>query len=251
MAEGLIIKNLVANIAGQEILKGVDLTVSPGEVHCIMGPNGSGKSTLTKVAMGHPQCEVISGTITYNGVDVLALEPDERSRMGIFLAFQYPQEVAGVNFLQYLTAIYNVHLKQKDPEASAIKSFRLKRQLEPYLQELKMNPDFLDRFLNAGFSGGEKKKAEILQLKLIDPALIMLDETDSGLDVDALRIVAEGVQNLLSPEKAVLMVTHYRRILNYIKPDKVHVMHNGKIIKSGEADLAHELEERGYEWLIP
>ncbi len=243
----LEIKNLHVNIDGEPILRGVDLVVKSGEVHCIMGPNGSGKSTLTKVIMGHPKYEVVDGSITFDGEDVLAMEPNERSLAGIFLAFQYPQEIAGVRFLQYLTTIYNAHLKLRDPEAKEVKPFKFKRILEPLLNDLKMREDFLQRYLNEGFSGGEKKKAEILQLKLLEPKFAMLDETDSGLDVDALRIVAEGVKSMLNSQLGVLMVTHYRRILEYIKPDFVHVMVNGKIVKSGGADLAAELEENGYE----
>lgn len=251
MAFELVVKDLHAAVDGKKILNGVSLEIKEGEVHCAMGPNGSGKSTLTKVIMGHPRYEVLSGEISFNGEDVLEMEPDERSRLGLFLAFQYPKEIKGVNFLQYLTTIYNVHLRQRDPEAKPMKSFKFKRMVQPYLEELKMAPDFLERYLNEGFSGGEKKKAEILQMKLLEPRLAMLDETDSGLDVDALRIVGEGVNSMLSAEMGVLMVTHYRRILDYVKPDHVHVMYEGEIVKSGDADLARELEEKGYEWLIP
>lgn len=246
----LEIKNLKAQIEDQPILQGVDLTIKPGEVHCIMGPNGSGKSTLTKVIMGHPKYEVMSGSVTFGGEDVLEMEPDERSRAGVFLAFQYPKEIPGVRFLQYLTSIYNVHLQERDPEAKEMKPFKFKRMVKPILEELKMRDDFLDRYLNEGFSGGEKKKAEILQMKLLEPKLAMLDETDSGLDVDALRIVAEGVNSMLNEDMGVLMVTHYQRILEYVKPDHVHVMHAGKIVRSGGAELAARLEKDGYEWLI-
>ncbi|PIQ78944.1 Fe-S cluster assembly ATPase SufC [Candidatus Peregrinibacteria bacterium CG11_big_fil_rev_8_21_14_0_20_41_10] len=249
MEKSLIIKNLHVEVEGKKILKGVNLEVKQGEVHCIMGPNGSGKSTLAKVIMGHPKYKVIAGEIWFGGQNILELTPDERARMGVFLAFQYPQEIAGVNFLQYLTTIYNIHLRQMDPGVKAMKSFKFKRMVQPYLEELRMDPDFLNRYLNEGFSGGEKKKAEILQLKLIKPNLAMLDETDSGLDVDALRIVAEGVKGMLSSEMGALVVTHYRRILDYIEPDYVHMMYDGQIVKSGGCELAHMLEEIGYEWI--
>lgn len=231
-----------------EILHGVDLTVNSGEVHCIMGPNGSGKSTLVNTIMGHPAYSVTEGDILFNNDSLLELEPFERARKGLFLAFQYPKEIAGVTMLNFLTAAYNAHLSVKDPEARALKAFRFKKMVLPEMEKLKIKPEFLERFLNQGFSGGEKKKAEILQMKLLAPSIALLDETDSGLDVDALRIVSEGVNELKATTgMGVLIVTHYNRILEYVKPDFVHVMKKGRIVKSGGRDFAQELEETGYE----
>lgn len=251
MAKVLEVKNLhtrVASIPEQEILKGVDLVVKKGEVHCIMGPNGSGKSTLVNTIMGHPAYEVTDGNLKFDGENLLDLEPFERARKGLFLAFQYPKEIAGVTVLNFLTAAYNAHLVARDPSAKPIKAFKFKTVVKEEMEKLKMRPEFLDRFLNQGFSGGEKKKAEILQMRLLSPDIALLDETDSGLDVDALRIVAEGVNTLRKESgMGVLVVTHYQRILEYIQPDFVHVMKGGKIVKSGGKEFAKELEEGGYE----
>jgi Fe-S cluster assembly ATP-binding protein len=247
MAFRLEIVDLHAEVEGMPILRGVNLVINSGEIHAIMGPNGSGKSTLTKVIMGHPKYVPTAGKVLFNGVDVLELDPSERSQLGIFLAFQYPKEISGVTFVQFLTAIYNAHLKKTDPEAREVKSFRLKAILAPMLQELKLDAGFLTRYLNEGFSGGEKKKAEILQMKLLNPLFSMLDETDSGLDVDALKIVGEAVNAMANEENGVLLVTHYRRILEYVQPQFVHVMKDGVIVQSGGYDLALELESNGYE----
>jgi Fe-S cluster assembly ATP-binding protein len=212
-----------------------------------MGPNGSGKSTLVNTIMGHPAYEVTDGEVLFNGENILELKAFERARKGLFLAFQYPKEIAGVTMLNFLTAAYNAHLSVKDPEARALKAFRFRKMVLPEMEKLKIRPEFLDRFLNQGFSGGEKKKAEILQMRLLQPKFALLDETDSGLDVDALRIVSEGVNDLRSTNMGVLIVTHYNRILEYVKPDFVHVMKKGQIVKSGGKDFAVELEKTGYE----
>lgn len=246
----LEIKNLRAKIDDVLVIDGLNLVIKPGEVHCIMGQNGSGKSSLTKVIMGHPAYTVETGEILYNGENVLEMKVDERAKVGFFLAFQYPQEVVGVKFGEFLKSIYNNRQLVLDSSFEKLKMFKFKRFIKPLLEELNLPEDFMKRYLNCGFSGGEKKKAEILQMKLLKPTLAMLDETDSGLDVDALKIVAEGISRELHNQMGVLLVTHYRRILKYLEPDFVHVMHKGKIIKSGGHELAHELEERGYEWLI-
>jgi Fe-S cluster assembly ATP-binding protein len=236
------------NSAGDlEILHGVNLKIKSGEVHCIMGPNGSGKSTLVNTIMGHPAYQVTNGEVLFNNENILELEAYERARKGLFLAFQYPKEIAGVTMLNFLTAAYNAHLVANDPDARPMKAFRFRKMVLPEMEKLKIKPEFLDRFLNQGFSGGEKKKAEILQMRLLKPKFALLDETDSGLDVDALRIVAEGVNDLRSTNMGVLIVTHYNRILEYVKPDFVHVMKKGQIVKSGGQDFALELEKTGYE----
>lgn len=243
----LEIKNLYAGIEGKEILKGLNLTINKGEVHAIMGPNGSGKSTLSKVLAGHPSYEVLSGEVIFEGKDLLELEPDERAREGVFMAFQYPVEVPGVSNSQFLRLAYNEKMKHMGEE-----------ELDPlefndYLKEkgklVEMNPEFFKRSVNEGFSGGEKKRNEILQMAVLEPKLAVLDETDSGLDIDALRIVAEGVNKLRSSENAIILVTHYQRLLNYIEPDFVHVLADGKIVKEGGKELALELEEKGYDWV--
>lgn len=246
----LEIKNLKAKIDDQLVLDGLSLVIKPGEVHCIMGQNGSGKSSLTKVIMGHPAYEVVSGEVFLNGENVFEMEVDERSKAGLFLAFQYPKEVAGVKFADFLLSIYNSAQQKNNDSFEPMKLFKFKRMIKPILDELNLGEEFLGRYLNVGFSGGEKKKAEILQMKLLKPTLAMLDETDSGLDVDALKTVAEGVNQELNSQVGVLLVTHYRRILRYLEPNFVHVMHKGKIVRSGDANLAHELEEKGYQWLI-
>jgi Fe-S cluster assembly ATP-binding protein len=250
MIKTLEIKNLHASVEGEAILKGVNLKISAGEIHCVMGPNGSGKSTLVNTIMGHPAYEVTKGEVLLNGENILELEPFERARLGIFLAFQYPKEIAGISMLNFLTAAYNAHLLAKSPDAKPMKAFRFRREIKSQMEELKIDPQFLDRFLNQGFSGGEKKKAEILQLKLLKPFFALLDETDSGLDVDALKIVAEGINSMKSDEFGVLLVTHYQRILDYVKPDFVHVMIDGKIVESKDGEYAKELEKIGYENLI-
>jgi Fe-S cluster assembly ATP-binding protein len=247
MQHKLEIKNLHNKAGELEILKGLNFAINSGEVHCIMGPNGSGKSTLVNTIMGHPAYEVTEGEVTFDGEDLLELEAFERARKGLFLAFQYPKEIAGVTMLNFLTAAYNAHLVANDPSARPLKAFRFRKMVLPEMEKLKIKPEFLDRFLNQGFSGGEKKKAEILQMRLLKPKFALLDETDSGLDVDALRIVAEGVNELRSSNLGVLIVTHYNRILDYIKPDFVHVMKEGRIVKSGGKEFALELEKTGYE----
>lgn len=243
------IKNLHAEINGVPILKGINLTVNKGEVHAIMGPNGSGKSTLAKVIAGHPAFTVTQGEIRFEGQDLLPLEADERAREGVFLAFQYPVEIPGVNNTGFLRLAYNARRKhQGEPELSEEAFAQL---LKEKLSVVEMPEEFLDRAVNEGFSGGEKKRNEILQMAVLDPKLGVLDETDSGLDIDALRTVANGVNKIMNPEKALILVTHYQRLLDYITPDFVHVLSNGQIVKSGGKELALELEEKGYDWLLP
>jgi len=243
----LKIENLHAGVDGEQILNGVNLTVKPGEVHCIMGPNGSGKSTLVNTIMGHPSYSVTDGSVEFGNENILEMEPHQRALSGLFLAFQYPKEVAGVSMLNFLTAAYNAHLLSSDPDAKPMKAFKFRKEIMKEMKSLSIDPLFLDRFLNQGFSGGEKKKAEILQLKMLRPTIALLDETDSGLDVDALKIVADGVNSMKSDDFGVLLVTHYQRILDYVQPDFVHVMKNGKIVESGNKELAIELEAKGYE----
>ncbi|HEX6938642.1 MAG TPA: Fe-S cluster assembly ATPase SufC [Longimicrobiales bacterium] len=247
MSEPLLkISDLHAAVAedGTPILKGVDLELNVGEIHAIMGPNGSGKSTLAKVLSGHPAYEVTGGSVLYRGQDLLALEPDERARAGVFLAFQYPMEIPGVSIANFLRTA--VQAKNPDQEVDI---FDFQEQLLERMQLLEMDPSFAERSVNDGFSGGEKKRNEILQMAMLEPALAVMDETDSGLDIDALKIVANGVNKLHEerPEMTVLMITHYQRLLNYIKPQFVHVMAGGRIVQSGGPELALELEEKGYE----
>ncbi len=244
----LEIKNLKAKIDDKEILKGLNLTIRPGEVHAIMGPNGSGKSTLTNVLSGRDAYEVTGGEVSFEGKDLLEMSPEERAREGIFLAFQYPVEIPGVSNLQFLrTAMNNIRKHHGEDEIDAASFLKLAREK---IKIVNLNPDFLKRGVNEGFSGGEKKRNEILQMLMLEPKLALLDETDSGLDIDALQFVANGVNALRSPDRAVVMVTHYQRLLNYIVPDYVHVLANGRIIKSGGRELALELEEKGYGWLL-
>jgi Fe-S cluster assembly ATP-binding protein len=249
MNVALEIRNLHVNVADQPILKGVNLTVKQGEVHALMGPNGSGKSTLAYSLLGHPDYEVTAGRIIFDGVDILELEADERSHLGLFLAFQYPVAIPGVTLANFLRHAVNAHRKAKDPEDQGMPIPEFRRLLKDKMDLLRMDHSFAGRYLNDGFSGGEKKRAEILQLATLDPRIAVLDETDSGLDIDALRIVSEGVSALAGPDLGVLVITHYQRILNYIKPQFVHIMLDGQIVESGGADLALRLEEQGYDWL--
>ena len=243
----LEIRNLHAAIDGKEILKGISLKVNKGEIHAIMGPNGSGKSTLAKVLAGHPQYEVTAGEILYEGRNLLEMPPDERAREGLFMAFQYPIEVPGVSNAQFLRLAYNE--KQKHRGEEELDPLEFNDYLKEKAKIVDMSSEFFKRSVNEGFSGGEKKRNEILQMAVLAPKLAILDETDSGLDIDALRIVAEGVNTLRSPDNAIILVTHYQRLLNFIVPDMVHVLAGGKIVKEGGKDLALELEEKGYDWV--
>lgn len=244
----LSVSGLHAEVEGTEILKGVDLQVKAGEIHAVMGLNGSGKSTLSKVLAGHPEYEVTHGEILFQGRTLLDLEPHERSLAGIFLAFQYPLEIPGVSNLDFLRVAYNAHRKANGLDE--IDVFDFDELIEEKLDIVKMDASFLERSVNEGFSGGEKKRNEILQMALLEPKLAILDETDSGLDIDALKIVANGVNQLATADNAIILITHYQRLLNYIKPDYVHVMAEGRIIKTGAKELALELEERGYDWIL-
>lgn len=243
----LEVKGLRASAGDKEILRGIDLTVYAGEVHAVMGPNGSGKSTLAQVIAGHPAYQVTAGEILYEGKDLLDMEPEERAQAGVFLAFQYPVEIAGVSNAYFLRAAYNEIRKARGLEE--VDSMDFLDLLEEKLKIVEWGPEIMSRAVNSGFSGGEKKRNEILQMAVLQPRLAVLDETDSGLDIDALRIVAGGVNALRRPDNATVLVTHYQRLLNYIVPDHVHVLSAGRIAKSGGKELALELEERGYEWL--
>jgi Fe-S cluster assembly ATP-binding protein len=243
----LSVKNLTAEVEGSPILKGVNLEVKAGEIHAIMGPNGSGKSTFSKILAGHPDYEVTGGEIIFQGENLLELEPEDRARSGVFLAFQYPLEIPGVSNLDFLRVAYNSHRKHKGLEE--LDAFDFDDLIREKLEVVKMDDRFLNRSVNEGFSGGEKKRNEILQMALLEPTLSILDETDSGLDIDALKIVSTGVNQLTTPENAVVLITHYQRLLNYIEPDYVHVMEGGRIVTTGGKELALELEERGYEWV--
>jgi Fe-S cluster assembly ATP-binding protein len=243
----LEVRGLHATVGGTEILKGLDFTVKRGEVHAIMGPNGSGKSTFAKVLAGHGAYEVKAGEVLFEGQDLLAMAPEERARAGIFLAFQYPIEIPGVGNSQFLRLAYNtVQAGRGKDELDPLEFDDLVREKMALLE---MSPEFLERSVNEGFSGGEKKRNEILQMALLEPRLALLDETDSGLDIDALRVVSKGINRLAAGDNAIVLVTHYQRLLNYIVPDYVHVMHDGRIVKTGGKELALELEERGYDWI--
>jgi len=245
----LEIKNLHVSIEDKEILKGLSLTINQGEIHAIMGPNGTGKSTLAYTLMGHPNYKVTEGEITFKGQNVLELEPDERSRAGIFLAFQYPVAIPGVTVANFLRTALNARRRAANPEDKGMPILEFRKVLKEKMDMLKMDHTFAGRYLNDGFSGGEKKRAEILQMATLKPEFAVLDETDSGLDIDALRIVAEGVNALAGPELGVLVITHYQRLLNYIKPNFVHIMLDGRIVESGGPDLALHLEDQGYDWV--
>jgi Fe-S cluster assembly ATP-binding protein len=243
----LTIKNLKVEVEGKPILNGIDLEVNAGEVHAIMGPNGSGKSTLAQVLAGREQFTVVDGTVSYGGQDLLVLAPEERARRGLFLGFQYPVEIPGVSNVYLLKAAVNaMRTARGEPELDA---FDFLTQVRAALERMDMPETFLYRAVNEDFSGGEKKRNEILQLLLLEPRLAILDETDSGLDIDALKVVANGVNSLRAPDRAFILVTHYQRLLDYVVPDRVHVLSNGRIVKSGDRSLAHELEARGYDWL--
>ena len=239
----LKVENLRVEIDGQEILKGLDLEVGKGEIHAIMGPNGSGKSTLSNVLMGHPRYDVTGGEITFMGENVMEMEADERAKLGMFLAFQYPSEVPGVSVANFLrTAVNSV----REEELSPMAMYRL---IQEKMKVMQMDPKFAERYLNEGFSGGEKKRNEILQMLMLEPKLAIMDETDSGLDIDALQVVSKGVNELRGPEFSAVIITHYQRILRYIEPDHVHVMLDGRIVTSGGKELAMELEEKGYDYV--
>jgi Fe-S cluster assembly ATP-binding protein len=251
MGATLEIRNLHAQVEGEEnlILRGVNLTVRQGEVHALMGPNGSGKSTLANVLLGNPAYEIVEGDILLDGKSLLEMEADERSRAGLFLAFQYPVAIPGVTLANFLRHAINARMKAQNPDSQGISIPDFRRLMRAKMDMLKMDHSFAGRYLNEGFSGGEKKRAEILQMAVLEPTIAVLDETDSGLDIDALRVVAEGVNTLKGPETGVLVITHYQRILNYIKPQYVHIMFQGQIVEEGGPELALRLEENGYDWV--
>ncbi len=243
----LEIRNLHVRIEDKEILKGLDLDVEKGRIHALMGPNGSGKSTLANAIMGHPALEVTDGTITYKGTDITEAAPNERARMGLFMAFQYPVAIPGVTVAKYLRMIVNARREEAGEEQIKLKDFR--KEAEAAMELAKIPKEFSSRYLNDGFSGGEKKRMEILQLAMLRPEIAVLDETDSGLDIDALRTVADGVNQFAGPEMGVLIITHYQRILHLVKPDSVHVMFEGRIVKQGGPELVEQLEAKGYGWI--
>jgi Fe-S cluster assembly ATP-binding protein len=243
------VRNLHVSVNGREILKGVDLILRRGEVHALMGPNGTGKSTLAYALMGHPNYEITEGEVWFRGSNIIDMKPDERSRLGIFLAFQYPVAIPGVSVANFLRSAINARRNALNPTDKGVSVPEFRKLLKERMDLLRMDYSFAGRYLNDGFSGGEKKRAEILQMAVLRPEIAILDETDSGLDIDALRIVSEGVNALRGPELGVLVITHYQRILNYIKPDYVHIMLGGRIVESGGSDLALHLEEQGYDWV--
>ena len=245
----LVIKNLHVNIGDKEILKGVDLTVKQGEIHAIMGPNGTGKSTLAYTLLGHPNYEVTDGEVWFKSENILELEPDERSRLGLFLAFQYPVAIPGVTVANFLRSALNARRRAENPDDKGVPVPEFRKMLKEQMTLLKMDHNFAGRYLNDGFSGGEKKRAEILQMAALRPEIAILDETDSCLDIDALRVVADGVNALMASDMGVLVITHYQRLLNYIRPHFVHIMLDGRIVESGGPDLALHLEEHGYDWV--
>lgn len=245
----LTIKNLHVSVEGNQVVRGLDLSVNQGEVHAIMGPNGTGKSTLAYAVMGHPNYEVTEGEIFFDGENILELAPDERARIGIFLAFQYPVSIPGVTVANFLRTAINAKRRHSDPPQDDIPILDFRRMLKSKMELLEMDYSFGGRYLNEGFSGGEKKRTEVLQLAVLEPAFAILDETDSGLDIDAIRIVSEGVNALKGPNMGVVVITHYQRILNYIKPDFVHIMYDGRIVESGGEELSLLLEEQGYDWV--
>ena len=243
----LEIKNLHANVVSKPILKGLNLNIAPGEVHAIMGPNGTGKSTLASTLAGRNGYEVTKGDIVFEGEDLLDMEPDERARAGVFLAFQYPVEIPGVTTINFMKSAINA--RRKAEGEAAIKANEFMAKMKKNLELVEINQEFMKRSVNVGFSGGEKKRNEIFQMAMLNPKLCILDETDSGLDIDALRVVSEGVNAMRSKERSFLIITHYQRLLDYIQPDFVHVMYNGKIVKSGDKSLAKKLEDKGYDWI--
>jgi len=243
------IKDLHASVEGKPILKGVNLKVNPGEIHAVMAPNGAGKSTLAKILAGHPAYEVTQGEVWFKGQNLLEMEPDERSHRGLFMSFQYPIEIPGVSNVQFLRTALNSHRKSRGEQELSVAEFT--KILEEKMRMMEIKSEFKDRNLNEGFSGGEKKRNEILQMAVLDPDLAILDETDSGLDIDAMRIVASGVNQLMNERRGLILITHYQRLLDYIKPHFVHVMLEGKIVRSGGSDLALRLEQLGYDWLVP
>jgi len=245
----ITIKNLCASVEGKSILKGINLNVKKGEIHAIMGPNGAGKSTLAKVLAGHPGYTITSGEVNFNGQDLLSLEPEERAHQGLFMSFQYPVEIPGVSNIQFLRIAYNANRKARNQPELSIEDFE--QLLDQKMRLVDIKPEFKERNLNEGFSGGEKKRNEILQMAVLEPILALLDETDSGLDIDAMRIVAAGVNHIMNKEMGLILITHYQRLLDYIKPDFVHVMLDGKIVHTGGPEEALLLEEKGYDWLIP
>ncbi|MFQ5871924.1 MAG: Fe-S cluster assembly ATPase SufC, partial [Candidatus Geothermarchaeales archaeon] len=245
MKAALTIKDLRVGVEDKEILKGADLTVRQGEIHALMGPNGSGKSTLAYALMGHPTYAVLGGSAHLDGVNLLEMPPDERAKNGLFLAFQYPVSVSGLSIFNFLRSSYNAAKQLKRP----ISPLEFREMLKEKLELLQMDQSFATRYLNEGFSGGEKKRCEILQLAVLEPSFAIMDETDSGLDIDALKVVANGVNKLAGPDLGILLITHYQRILRYIKPDRVHVMIDGRIVASGDSELAEKLEEKGYDWV--
>ncbi|MEK9161996.1 MAG: Fe-S cluster assembly ATPase SufC [Chloroflexota bacterium] len=249
MTTVLEIRNLHVSVADKQILNGVNLTVKQGEVHALMGPNGTGKSTLAYALMGHPNYTVTAGQVIFKGVDLLELEPDERARLGLFLAFQYPVAIPGVSVANFLRTSINARRRAANAEDKGMPIPEFRKMLKSKMELLKVSADFAGRYLNEGFSGGEKKRAEILQMATLEPEIAVLDETDSGLDIDALRVVADGVNALMGPKMGALVITHYQRLLNYIKPQFVHIMLGGKIVESGGPDLALHLEEKGYDWV--